>query len=401
MTRNIVDVYEDSNNLLARLNERFRVGITGGYPLFDDSRLANPVVVQDDLTRKWLEINYLFSTGFKPGGRPGIGEVGADIETVRDIDGNKYIVTNMFALDRILQALNDFRAIEDIFAEWEDKKDGYENRISELRERVDSLSEQYPQLSEFKDMLEHPEGYIGHQYIGLPSENFINGLERLGRALRTVSEESQEATELSRELRRFSEAMPRLREIRKYHKGVPLLSDDGLIRIYTPPASGGICMHTHPGYDDPYNALPSKDDLTIIAAQCGSIGISHIGGGETQGEGYTMHIPRKFFFEEVRKLVEKEGVSDEQDIIHLKLDVLNRRLDDIMDNEVLGFKVDGNSEERIALLSPLVSSREYERHRSYFESRDLEGIPFGVSGMLLDKGDAYLMVESITSPHQS
>lgn len=396
MPRNIREVYEDGTNLLRKFNERLNPVIPeefggGSFSYFDGAELGYPVVVDDDLTKDWLELNYLFSTGFRPDRRPGIGEIGADIRTVEEIDGQKYLTVPIVLMDATIRALSDFRDVEVVCSEWLDNQANYSEAVSALYNKVEDLSEQHPQLEGFKKIFEKAGGYIGYQRVGLPSEDFVHGLGRLGALLEDLSENetSREASRLSQELMKYSSAIPQMKNIREYHKNVPHITDDGIIRISTPPASGGLCMHTHPGYDDSYEALPSQSDLIIIAAQSGSVGVFHIGAGETRGEHYIMHIPRKFFFDEVREIVDKERVSDETGIVQIKQTVLDRRLDDIMDGEILGFKIDGNNGRRIAVLSPVVTAREYERHKGFLESGDLEGQPFGVKDMLLDAGHGY------------
>lgn len=396
-SKNIAEIYQDKNNLLKKFNESLRPSIpkefgASGFSYFDGSKLGPPVVVEDDLARNWLELNYLFSTGFRPNHRPGVGEIGADIRSVKEIDGQKYLTIPVGLLDDVVRALSDFRSIEGVCSEWLENQERCTTSISELYKKVKSLSEHHPPLKEFKEMFGITAEYIG--CVGLPSEDFVSRLEKLSASLRDLSEYGilQETSCLNQELKKYGSAIPQLSKIRGYHKSVPHISDDGMIRIDSPAASGGLCMHTHPGYDDPYHALPSLSDLMLIAAQAGALGshVIHVGGGETQGEHYVMHLPRKFFFEEVKQRVDKERVSDETAIIQIKQRVLDRRLDDLIEGEILGFKIDGKTKKRIAVLSPLVASREYKKHRKYLESRELERQPFGVKGILLEFREGYV-----------
>lgn len=391
MSKNIREVYEDRDNLMRTFNESLTISIPGRetFSFFKGYELGSPVVMADDLATKWLELNYLYSTGFRPNMLPGVGEIGADIQTNLN-DNQKYMTVPLVLMDKVIMALTDFREVEEICSEWVAHQNKYSVLIEELSNQVNSLSGKHSQLEEFKEIFGNTIGYIGWQHIGLPSENFVTGLKRLSESLIGLEEETaQEAFQLNQELKKYSAVIPLLLKIRKYHKKVPFISDDEMVRIYSPAASGGLCLHTHPGYEDPYNSLPSQNDLTLIAAQCGAIPVRHLGGGETQGEHYIMHIPRKIFFDEVKKIVDQESINDETSIIQVKQTVLDNRLDDIMAGEILGFKIDGNKRKnrKTVVLNPVVASQEYARHQSYFKSMGLVGEPLGVDDILLDIGE--------------
>jgi len=111
----------------------------------------------------------------------------------------------------------------------------------------------------------------------------------------------------------------------------------------------------------------------ILAAQCGTIPIMHIGGGETTGETYVMHIPRKLFFSEVQQVVDKRGLTDVQDVLKVSQDVFNRNLEGLVGDEILGLKINKSVlGEKIAVISPIVTESEYEKHMTYFDSNGIQ-----------------------------
>jgi len=387
MPKNIAAIYKDKRNLLKQFNGILHSALLGEKNI--TSELSCPVVVDDSLAKKWLEMNYLFATGFRPHQRPGVGEIGADIKK-NDRNGKKYLTVHFGLLNNVVRALADFRTVENSYAEWQIQQKAYEKEISGLQKQIQNLSKNHPQLQRFQELFGETKGYIGWQYIGLPSEKFVQGLQDLNEALKTIkhpqiSESLSITTRLHQELSKYSSLIPQLSKIREYHKKVPHISD-GMIFIDSPAASGGICMHTHPGHDDPYHSLPSPQDSFILIAQIGFFpNIVHVGGGETQGEHYIMHVPRKYFFDEVKHLVDSRGVSDEYGIIQIKKEVLNKRLDDIMEDEILGFKIAGKDGKAV-VLNPVITEREYRKHKKQLKSKE----PFEVEDLLLATGYEYV-----------
>ena len=62
-----------------------------------------------------------------------------------------------------------------------------------------------------------------------------------------------------------------------------------------------------------------------------------------------------------------------------------------MQGEILGFKVDGTK--GTAILNPIISAREYEKHKEYFSSKGIKGEVFEFAGILVEAGQYYLPYE--------
>ncbi len=396
MIQNIVQVYENSEEILKELdrktNQAFKrqsghfSDMIGGKALdlydnyfYESSSLQGPVVLPDDIAKGWLQSNYLWATHFSPGGLPGIGETGADIISR---DDQTYLTANFNMLIGPQVALNHFREVENDYAGWCSKENDFYEAFYSFAEEL----KKFPELAEsFKEVK------VNNRRSRTPTSEFIKYITRLNSEL-IDGELKVAAVNLEKLLADLS-GLEKIEEtfvkIRKGHKGVPYIRDDGMIFIPTPVASGGICAHTHPGYDDPLHAMPSVGDISILAAQSGTDKLfdGHIGGGETQGDAYILHIPKRYFFDEVQELVqekadyiiEKLNGSDEEnyrtlmeEVDPLKKEVLKRRITDIMSNQILGFKYSYGSKEqgdRELVVNPVIARSEFEKHKKFLGSK--------------------------------
>ena len=229
---------------------------------------------------------------------------------------------------------------------------------------VKQLNEQHKE----KD-LELPEyfnGFVGWQAINLPSKDLVDKLEKLGKILPNLSAPATGvlASGLARDIKKYSDALEELAKTRNHGKTVPYISRDGFIRTRSPAYSGGLCWHSHPGNDDCLGSLPSVADLMLVAADCGAIPVMHIGGGETRGEIYIPHLPKKYFFEEVKARVDAEN-ADTAGVMRIKQAVLEARLDDIMKDEVIAIRANGKNAHRTLTIQPVICEKEYKKHRRF------------------------------------
>lgn len=414
MTKNVVAIYEDEEGLLKRFNDSLTPNLPNWvrqaekergvqpFSYYDSSKLGNPTVVADEIAKRWLELNYLFATDFAPKRKPGVGLTGADIRTVDPQNKNiKYLTTDIGLFAFTLKALKDFRLIEPIQEEYFANFDKYHAQVNMVVSGLEKLMQKHPELERFRKPFENTQGYVGFTPTYMPSQEFVGGLNDLGKALEDISskdelaiEVGKTATELSVELDKYSALIPKMAEIRKYHKTIPFISSDGFIRLNSPVASGGLCMVTFPAYDDPYNCLPSDSALFLLASQTGSL--SHlgvapvVGAGETQGEQYIMHVPRKHFFEEVQKEVDDKNSTNIKEVIEIKRAVLEKRFDDIMRDEILGFRTSAKRDDRTVVLSPVISEREYERNKSYLKSHFYSPENLDLQGVLIEVASRYV-----------
>ena len=384
--------------------------------------MGPPVVIPDLVARHWLEVNYLWATHFYPGGLPGVGETGADL---RHHNGRTYLVSYPGLFNAVQRAFHMVRPVEGGYRAWASVEEN-------VRSLVDCLR---PPLVEALQAREGPGESLQecprffHYRSGTPSPGLFAAALALAARMG-----AGEATSLASEEKRLVELLHPLKEydfpkiealfeeIRKFHKGAPTVHR-GFLYLSQPAASGGICLHTHPGSDDPLDALLSASDLTILAAQSGALsGVVHVGGGETQGEVYVFHVPRKHFFDEVDELVQAKGdqilealaraaqkakgtcaaLQVLQSEVHpLKAEVLTRGMADLMDDEILGFSFkyasvrDGNREIRA---SPVVSRTEYEKHKAAVDALGLTGEDLPLEQLLFEKGDKAYAVKSVFQP---
>jgi len=380
--KNIVDFYNQKGLVVKELEEQM-----GKFTLkpFEKVEVSGPVVISNDLVRQWLDVQYLFSTHFAPGGLPGVAEVGGDILTV-EFDGSqkKVLTAKMYLLDFAQRAMHDFRKIEPICKEWQEKADQYYAQVQEISKIVRPLIEQHPDLIEL-ELPEYFNGNIGREIVSLPSMALV---EKLGELLPNFSavETGALAARLSQEIKKYSDALEELAKTRNHGKTVPYISRDGFIRTRSPAYSGGLCWHSHPGNDDCLGSLPSMDDLMLVAADCGAIPVMHIGAGETKGEIYIPHLPKKYFFEEVKARVDAEN-ADTAGVMRIKQAVLEARLDDIMKDEVIAIRANGKNAHRTLTIQPVISESEYKKHKRFLENMKLAPEEFPTKELMIDVGD--------------
>ena len=417
---NIVSVYERSDEVLRRLeqstnqnveNEMKRLGSATGLDMavsnffYDSSRMGDTVVFPDSVARNWLEVNYLYATHFYPGGLPGVGETGADIKAV---EGQKYMTVRVGLLNSVQRTLHLFRDVEREYSAWTEKRADVYRDISKIFEGLKD-NEAYKALpDDFRQNAWNP-------LSGTPARYFYDFVESLDETAHgpEVSEAIRSIKRTASELSRhdFGHVEEKFTDIRKGHKGVPHI-EDGMIYINTPAASGGICLHSHPGHHDPLNAILSGNDLSILAAQSGvlfggSYAAGFVGGGETQGEVYVTHIPRKHFFDEIQELVqrsadmlreqmERAGGKPEETFgalnkgVHpIKLSVLELRAGELMNDEILGFRfhyTGTQKGERVLVVSPVITRKEFDKNRRFFNRRKIKTHDMPLSGTLISDG---------------
>ncbi len=396
MIKNIVDVLEDKENLLKTFEQN--KGPSKSFTFFDKSELGDIIVVDNEIAKQWLEINYLFSTQFYPQGLPGIGEIGADIREIKEIDGETYLVVGIALIYYAVKALRDFRKSESQILNWKNNKEYYINKTQELTKQIKKLPQDSINLEPFKNMFKDPQASIGWQYIDLPSPEFVKNLEDLETELKNSNTKANKALKIIKELKelkQYSTAIDDLKKIREYHKKVPYIGDE-MIRTCSPAASGGLCLHTHPGFDHPYNALPSGGDLLLVGAQAGTLGINivHIGAGSQEGEHYVMHIPRDEFFEQVKEIVDNKELTDEEETAKIKLEVFEQRLDYIINDQILGFKVNGNNGHRIMQLSPIITKKEFDKHKQYLADNHYGTQELHLKDIIFDTGEGYIIYDN-------
>lgn len=385
--KNIVEFYNQKDAVIKELEELFAESFERIKP-FERVEVSGPVVISDDLARQWLDVQYLFSTHFAPGGLPGVAEIGGDILTA-EFDGSqkKFLTAKLYLLDFAQRAMRDFRKIEPICKEWQEKVKEYHPQLHTISQVVQQLSEQHKELKDL-ELPEYFNGCIGWQRISLPGRDISEELEKLGKILPNLSAPATGAiaAKLAPEIKRYSDALEELAKIRKHGKTVPYISRDGFIRTRSPAYSGGLCWHSHPGNDDCLGSLPSMDDLMLVAADCGAIPVTHIGGGETKGEIYIPHLPKKYFFEEVKARVDAEN-ADTAGVMRIKQAVLEARLDDIMKDEVIAIRANGKNAHRILTIQPVVCESEYRKHKNFLENRKLAPEEFPTKELMIDVGD--------------
>ncbi|MBI4153896.1 hypothetical protein HY501_01030 [Candidatus Woesearchaeota archaeon] len=398
MPKNVVDVYRDADALRQRFGKELD-RYSGGLAL--KAVIGGPVVMRDDMSREWLEINYLFATDFRPGRRPAVGSIGADVREVPEIDGRMYLSVLAPLIFGASGTLNSFRSCEEEYAEWKECRQDYRALIGRLRKAATLISRQHPDSKQLKQLAstireESAGGIIGFRYnSGLPTQRFVNSLSAFMEALPDGDAASDEvrgvATRLHAELPKHSALLRKLRRIRSQHGGIPYISG-GMVRIDAPVASGGVSIFTRPGYGNPYDILPFRNGLLLALADNKKTKFfsAHYGGGKA-GEGYcAMHIPRKHFFREVQQAVDDRWVRDKRRVAEIKREVLGRRMDAIMQDEILGFSADARSVNDAVVFAPIVAEREYERHAKELGAMGQAKRDFGAVGTLIDIGDGYM-----------
>src|SRR3989344_2824757 len=158
MGKNIIEIYEDEEALLKKLNASLTIKLPDWMKnleegdrkakllsYFDSSKLGNPTIMADNVAKKWLELNYLFATDFVPKRKPGIGMTGADIRRVNPQNRNaKYLTTSIGLYAFTLKALRDFRPIEPTQEEYFINYERYDLQISNIMSKLEELIIKYP-----------------------------------------------------------------------------------------------------------------------------------------------------------------------------------------------------------------------------------------------------------------
>ncbi|HDD46538.1 MAG TPA: hypothetical protein ENG42_03605 [Candidatus Aenigmarchaeota archaeon] len=351
MQRDIKWVYK-SKELIREAKKRLYPAIPFegviGDKYFDKIEIGRPLVMSEGVARDWLELNYVFATHFMPKRRPGIGEIGAEVEEGK-------IIIDTSALKKLRWVLERFRDIETDYEDWIKEKEQYEKLTSTLSSIC--LLNHIPVDCGI---------YIGERYMLLPNTKFVDSIKSAGIVDKNIVDR------LERIVKRYAHLVSVLLEIEEHYTTIPYVDD--MIRLDSPPVEGDITMHTHPGFDDLYEALPSNSDVGIFA----------MGGKQRY---YVMRVPNNGFFRDVQKIVDSKAL-DEYELINIKRE---KALPAIKDTHILGFCIEKHG--RNALLRPVINERGYERYEEWLNANGLYGEDMNVREIELDTGKGKIEYE--------
>lgn len=419
MIQTLSGVMESRDSLLEKFN---RVNEDMGRDsMFNSSQMDGVVVLPDVVAKGFLLANYSFNTHFVPGCLPASGEIIGDFLKHQ---GKTHLTLHYGTMMANLMLFHLVRGIEPIYKDWYEHADELSQEVEIFIEQVRAEEVKVLESIESADIIkrildkhgEWRDTYVGWNYLGTPSPQFINILSEIGNKCNGLI--AKGALDLENKLRPYCDLPETLGGFRNQirHKGIPIIKA-GMISTTQPAASGGASIHTHVTGDDVGNALPSSKDMFIIAAQAGAIGVMHIGGGNVTGEHIILIPPRTPFFDMVQEAVDdsselkdlwqeiKDKTRDEflekavsswvNTTREIKEQAIARVVPDIISSRVLGFHVDLKSERRVAQLHPIVSECAIPANKEMLKKYKWEILTRDVDSVLLEAQEGYFALSPI------
>ena len=410
----LCDVIENRGELL-RCLEIIRDQRQSSFNVFNSVDMDAVVVLSDLVAQRYLELNYVYDTHFAPGRLSGIGLSTSDIITH---EGKTYLTVNLSVMGSNVAALHLLREHDLLYVEWHNRREEMEDKIMDFLHKVYDLRSDFFGIEELKLFVGF-ESPVGWSDVGTPSIDFIKILEMFSETLiQRRKKGMRPLARLSRSLASelwpysiFQDFMKKLRtEIG--HKEFPRVKN-GMLQFNTPAASGGAVMHTHNPSDDLHKAMPSYNDLFLVASQAGNTGVTHIGHGSVKGEHYFMLPPMGHFFSLVQEQVDVdlglaelwEEVSGSKEKLKpglkrwfeatkgIKEVVVKEIVPKLVEERVLGFHVDMVSKKGVALLRPVVSESHLQRHASSVNG--LQVLHKNFVSVLVETGKGYGEIKSV------
>ena len=314
--------------------------------------------------------------------------------------------------------------------EWESKREEMNRRVKAFTEEVCMLKSGCFGIKDFSGF-EELHSFVGWYDVGTPAPAFIDTLRSFSETMKRRKKKgmyalAREAFAIAQELAPYTIFQEIMIGIRRDtgHKGFPRINN-GMLLFSTPAASGGATMHNYNPADDFTEAMPSRNDLFIIAIQAGNLGgrMIHIGAGSRSGEHYFMLLPRSPFFSRVQAEVDdsqelndlwKKTVCSSDDInevtnasewsgatADIKRQVLEDVVPQLIEERAIGWHIDMNTEKGTALMRPVVSEAHYEKEREKVEEYGLAIIRPNFEALLTKIGNEYGELNSVFSTPES
>lgn len=419
MLQTLFDVLGQKDRLLAEMIEKSGAGTDFEY--FNSTEMDGVVVLGDEIAKRFLEHNYTLDTHIAPHRLPGTGLSVSDILTH---EGRTYLTLNLLVMISNVTALHLMRQHDETYVKWSEQRDATNERVRRLIEQLRLINDDCFGFDEFK-RFEELTSPVGWSDVGTPSPEFIKATSDLAKLLmrrrkKGMRSLARTASVIADELAPYSIFREFMQTLRKDtgHKRFPLVHD-GMLTFSTPAASGNATMHTHNPSDDVNDAMPSTNDLFVIAMQSGRFqNMTHFGSGSVPGEHYWMLPPRSPYFPEVQKRVDddpelnrlwtelsrfdgdraqalKQASVWTRATLGVKSEVAKSVVPDLIGQRVLGFHVDMNTRSGTALLRPVVAEAHYQAHADIVKANGLEVIKPPFFALLAEDNQGYGELPSI------
>ncbi len=409
------EVVRNRSKIEAAIGERGEEGFAG-TKLFHTVRMDGVVIFTDDIACRYLEANYKMNTHLVPHRLPGVGLSTGDIKTH---EGKTYLTVDFNVMVANCFALHLIRPHEARYVEWTEQAESYNREIKSLIGAVQLADASCFGIKELATFT-HTTSPVGWSDVGTPSSELLTALTGLAghlirRRKKGMRKLSHTASMLVSRLKPYSAFEDVMSHIRKEagHKGFPRVHN-GMLTLNVPAASGGATLHTHQPSDDLLSAIPSSNDLTLIAAQAGTIPLMHIGAGSLEGEHYFMLPPKSPFFARAQEKLDADNRLDTlwqvlgsrrefasqrvlsewlKETAPLKGEVIKDVVPGLVAERVLGLHVDLRTQKGTALVRPVVAESHFNAHRD--AATHLTAIRPEFSDMLGCIGDTYGTVSSV------
>jgi hypothetical protein len=341
--------------------------------------------------------------------------VGMSTGDVRELEKGRFFLTMsagiLVANNMTFQMI---REHEQLYCSWEQRCAELDKQVREYLADVRKVSENCFGIERLKDSQKWNKTYVGSHYIGVPDGNFVEALVALANLCQGkegAEKLCKRALRLADVLQPYTTLQKLMWEIRKKcsHKGFPIICDD-MLMLNAPAASGLSSIHTKNAGDDLRRALPTASDLVIIGGQAGTTQVPHFGGGDLQGEGYTMLLPKDAFFATVRanidaseelgqkwlKLAKAEGLSSAtQDWMiataPFKRDAVKEIVPNLVASRVLGFHLDlmAGKSTRTMHLRPVIAEAALLAGQSVVDQYGCQVLRRNWENVLVETKDSY------------
>ncbi|PCI28189.1 hypothetical protein COB55_04150 [Candidatus Wolfebacteria bacterium] len=415
MLQKLSEVLEVKDDLVKRL-DNLASSLSSVLTNYKGAVMDSVLVIPDEIAQRYYEMMYTMNVHFTPDGLPGCGAGTGDFISH---GGESYLGIELGVCFANMRLMHHFRKYESLFSEWEDNSKCFGHEVNEFVTELKKISENCFGFKSLQNHEQWNDTSAGWNYVGTPSILFVDSLsevaERLNRMKKKgLSSLARIACDLEAKLRPFCHLAGAMNELRNQcnHKGVPFIKD-GMVRMSAPAASGGASLHNMGASDDLLHSMPNRSSFMIVSGQTSMGKITHLGGGRTKGEHFTMRIPQTPFFSMVQeKVASNKKLSDlwqsssqgdddkavEQwtmELLPIENEIIKKVVPDMVSTQVLGLHFDLRSAEGVAKLHPVIAESCLENNTDAVKKHGVAVIRKSIEKVLGMSGDNTYLIPSV------